>query len=53
MKLAAIAAVAAAACLSLGTGCLWANERSDSMYGFEGRALIVESVLFFIVAVST
>jgi hypothetical protein len=38
MKLVAIAATTA--CLCLGTGCLWANERSDSMHGFEGRALI-------------
>jgi len=26
--------------LALGTGCFWANERSDSMYGFEGRAVL-------------
>lgn len=26
--------------LALGTGCFWANARSDSMYGFEGRAVL-------------
>jgi hypothetical protein len=41
MKLAPFAAAAAAlAAATLGTGCFWVNEHSDSMYGFEGRTVL-------------
>jgi hypothetical protein len=38
MKL--LATACTTACLSLGTGCLWANERSESLYGYEARAVL-------------
>lgn len=28
------------ACASLGTGCFWANERSESLYGYEARVVL-------------
>jgi hypothetical protein len=38
MKLLALACTTA--CLSLGAGCLWANERSDAMHGYEARVVL-------------
>jgi hypothetical protein len=38
MKFLALACTTA--CLSLGTGCLWANERSEAMGGYEARAVL-------------
>jgi hypothetical protein len=28
------------ACATLGTGCFWANEHSESLYGYEGRVVL-------------
>ena len=42
MKLLVIACTLA--CVTLGAGCLWANERSESFYGYEGRVLLGDDV---------